>query len=177
MVSILTVLDITFSVPDFYCKVSPLVKPYLKEDLIRLNDKAVIYNCLVDPIPREIWNFVSGLFSIYNSTPMQYFYLGQVYTTELIVALENRRTLEKLGGGKNSLFSVVSGTESTMAGNSTSDIKISKVKSDSILSKEAPINAVIRKLVNLGLNEEVEDKLLSFKNILTKMDTFKRLGN
>uniref|UniRef100_A0A915EWN8 non-specific serine/threonine protein kinase n=1 Tax=Ditylenchus dipsaci TaxID=166011 RepID=A0A915EWN8_9BILA len=125
-VSILVVLDTTFTTSDFYCKLTPLVKVYLTENLIRLNDKTVIYNCLVEPIPRDIWNFV---------------------------VCHNLRPIYPVGSRSKS--------------NSQSSTDMST-------SKEPALNSAIRKLLNLGLTEEIEDKLLTFKNILTKMDTYRK---
>lgn len=68
VVNILTVVDTTFNVSEFYCKISPLVAPFLRESLIRMNDRAVVYHCLVEPIPRAIWEFVVGMGLLHYDT-------------------------------------------------------------------------------------------------------------
>jgi hypothetical protein len=54
------VLDSIFTLADVYCKLVPLARDYLTEPLIRLNDKEVVLSCLVEPIPRQIWDLVIG---------------------------------------------------------------------------------------------------------------------
>lgn len=61
-VNILTILDSTFCVSDFYCKLTPIIKPLLKTKLIRFNNKFAIYTSLVEPISRQIWNYLIGIF-------------------------------------------------------------------------------------------------------------------
>lgn len=39
-----------------------------------------------------------------------------------------------------------------------------------LMDKEASLESAVRKLANLGLNEEVEDKLLTFKSVLSKIN-------
>ena len=67
----------------------PHVKPFLRENLIRLNDKAAIHECLVQPIPRVAWDLV----------------YGYRYPEDLLRELRSRRTLNQLGGGSNAFFS------------------------------------------------------------------------
>lgn len=72
--------------------------------------------------------------------------------------MDNRRTLDKLGGGRNSLFS----TLSTRFDNDITDVRNTK--------RELPLETDIRVLMNMGMDEKIEDKLLAFKNIIIKMD-------
>lgn len=60
VVNLLCILDSAFSIADVYCKLMPLVRPYLTESLIRMNERAVVRSCLVPPIPRQAWDFVVG---------------------------------------------------------------------------------------------------------------------
>ncbi|KAI6188317.1 Non-specific serine/threonine protein kinase [Aphelenchoides besseyi] len=89
VVNILTVLDSIFTVADVYCELIPLVRPYLTEPLIRLTDNDVVFSCLVEPIPRQIWDLVIGYDKV----------------TDLLREFEEQRTLDKLGGGRYSFFS------------------------------------------------------------------------
>lgn len=85
---ILKVLDEIFPFADVYCRLMPDVKPFLKENLVRLNDKAAIHECLTEPIPRQAWKLVFDC----------------KYPEELFKELEGRRTLNKLGGGRHASF-------------------------------------------------------------------------
>ncbi|KAE9548761.1 hypothetical protein FO519_008034 [Halicephalobus sp. NKZ332] len=87
-VDILKVLDEIFPFADVYCRLMPYVKPFLKENLVRLNDKAAIHECLSEPIPRQAWKLVFDC----------------KHPQELFKELEGRRTLNKLGGGRHALF-------------------------------------------------------------------------
>lgn len=75
--------------------------------------------------------------------------------------MDNRRTLDKLGGGRNSLFSTLSHTGS-----------MSRLDTDVLRNtkRELPLETDIRVLMNMGMDEKIEDKLLAFKNIIIKMD-------
>lgn len=149
VVNILTGLESTFSIADIYCKLTPLVKPFLKEQLIRLNNRDVIYETLVKPIERQIWDLLAKESS--NSD-------------ELIAAIEDRRTLEKLGGGRNSLFSI------NLKPPTTADIQ-SNPHRDSVDSRHH-IDVLLRKLQNMGMDNQLEEKLIAFKHILSRMDKF-----
>jgi len=87
-VDILKVLDEIFPFADVYCRLMPDVKRFLKENLVRLNDKAAIHECLVEPIPRQAWKLVFDC----------------KYPQELFKEIEGRRTLNKLGGGRHASF-------------------------------------------------------------------------
>lgn len=63
--NILVVLQSTFNVSDFYCKITPLVRNYLTENLIMLNNLEIVYESLVPPIPRQIWEFITGKYHIF----------------------------------------------------------------------------------------------------------------
>uniref|UniRef100_A0A914HKS3 non-specific serine/threonine protein kinase n=1 Tax=Globodera rostochiensis TaxID=31243 RepID=A0A914HKS3_GLORO len=102
LVNILTILetDSCFTIADIYCKLTPLVTTFLRHPLIRLDCRDVLYETLVQPISRQIWDFICE----------------QNNSAELITLIEERKTLEKLGGatkgnsGSNNslLFNVIS---------------------------------------------------------------------
>uniref|UniRef100_A0AC34QCW1 Uncharacterized protein n=1 Tax=Panagrolaimus sp. JU765 TaxID=591449 RepID=A0AC34QCW1_9BILA len=142
-VDILKVLDEIFSFADVYCRLMPYVKPYLKENLIRLNDKAVIHECLIESIPRQAWKLV----------------IDCKYPKELFKELEGRRTLNKLGGGKNSLFS-------------TSPIDLGN-KTASRMAIESTLR-LLNNYVKENENTTLEEKILAFSNILLKKVPMKK---
>jgi hypothetical protein len=76
----------------------------------------------------------------------------QSKSAELIAAIEDRRTLEKLGGGKNSLFSVTH-TPAT---------------------DSRHLDSMMKKLQNMGMDEQLEEKLIAFKSLLGRMDRFRK---
>lgn len=84
-----------------------------------------------------------------------------------MTAIEERRTLEKLGGGKNSLFSAISNTQKKVG-----EPRLPEDKGST--KQAAKINSLMRKLHGMGLNEQDEDKLLASKILFTRMDRFKR---
>ncbi|CAD5210944.1 unnamed protein product [Bursaphelenchus okinawaensis] len=141
VINLLSVLDASFTLADMYCKLMPLVKKYLKQPLIRLNERAVVSSCLINQISRQIWDVVINMDNI----------------QQFIKELDDRRTLEKLGGGRASIFSAGSPNQDTMAKNVSSQMDM-----------------MIKKLKNLGLNEEVEEQLLSFKFAFSKWDQSKK---
>lgn len=170
MVNILVVLDTKLSVADFYCKVIPLLREFFTEQLIRLNNRAVIYQCLSKPIPRLVWNAVLGehLPLSLLGVDISLHCLDYAYTAELLAALEHKKMIEKLGGGKNSLFSAVTPISSTMQpGDATLH---GGSKRNSHAQRDAQIAAMVKKLANLGLDGSMEHKLLTFGELLTKMD-------
>lgn len=79
--------------------------------------------------------------------------------------MDNRRTLDKLGGGRNSLFSTISHTDSVLRFDSMTN---EATRNNS--KRELSLEMDIRVLMNMGMDEQIEDKLLSFKNIIIKMD-------
>lgn len=91
--------------------------------------------------------------------------LGNKYVADLIAELESRRTLDKLGGGRNSLFSATATTLNRPA----------RIECYGQADKDSAVDSAVRKLVNNGLTEELEDKILAFKNILVKMEFFRKL--
>ncbi|CAD5215397.1 unnamed protein product [Bursaphelenchus xylophilus] len=139
VINLLSVLDASFPLADMYCKLMPLVKKYLRENLIRLNERSVVASCLVKPISRQIWDFVTSLDNI----------------PEFIKELNDRRTLDKLGGGRASMFS---------AGSPSQDDK-------NVMNS---MDLLIKKLTNLGLTDDVEEQLLSFKSVFNKWDQTKK---
>lgn len=74
VVNILTILESSFSIADIYCKLTPLVTPFLREPLIRLNCRDVVYETLVSPIDRKTWDFIYGN----NSIRFSYVFLVKV---------------------------------------------------------------------------------------------------
>jgi hypothetical protein len=81
---------------------------------------------------------------------------------DLLHTLERRRTIEKLGGGRNSIFS---------AGTSPDSHRIDP--SRATLS-DAISDPIIRKLTNLGMTEQIVDQLLSIQTLLRKLSATKR---
>uniref|UniRef100_A0A1I8B8H4 non-specific serine/threonine protein kinase n=1 Tax=Meloidogyne hapla TaxID=6305 RepID=A0A1I8B8H4_MELHA len=137
VVNILTVLESLFSIADIYCKLVPLLQPFLKEQLIRLNCFDLIYETLEPPISRQIWDLL----------------LKERYSFELISAIEERKTVEKLGGGNDSYFSSL--------GSLSSNIKNSRYKVDSLM----------RKIKNMGSTDERLDiKLIALKHLLGRIE-------
>uniref|UniRef100_A0A914D2B2 non-specific serine/threonine protein kinase n=1 Tax=Acrobeloides nanus TaxID=290746 RepID=A0A914D2B2_9BILA len=151
VINILSVLNTIFSVADVYCRLMPLVNHYLKESLINFSDKLVLYQCLSEPIPRQIWKIITE----------------QPNITQLLNEMENRRTIDKLGGGRNSLFSATA----TSSGSISSRLGGDRLGHS---RKSSDIESTLKKLTNCGLTEHLEDKVISFKNILTKIDTSKQ---
>jgi hypothetical protein len=95
--------------------------------------------------------------------------LGLSYASAIIQTLENRKTLDKLGGGPNSLFSVASSAPS-----SSSYLPMEIESRSGGTDKQLQVDATIRNLKNIGMNEHTEDKLLVFKNIIRKIDLFRK---
>lgn len=80
--------------------------------------------------------------------------------------------MEKLGGGKNSLFSLTSSASTASTYNLT---ERSFDRHSTSSDNQSQVEATIRKLRNMGMNEHIEDKLLAFKNILLKMDLSRKM--
>uniref|UniRef100_A0A914MAF7 non-specific serine/threonine protein kinase n=1 Tax=Meloidogyne incognita TaxID=6306 RepID=A0A914MAF7_MELIC len=140
-VNILTVLESSFSIADIYCKLVPLLQPFLKEQLIRLNCFDLIYETLEQPISRQIWDLL----------------LKEHHSFELISAIEERKTVEKLGGGNDSYFSSL--------GSLSANIKNNRYKIDSLM----------RKIKNTGSTDERLDiKLIAFKHLFGRIEKSKR---
>uniref|UniRef100_A0A915ES12 non-specific serine/threonine protein kinase n=1 Tax=Ditylenchus dipsaci TaxID=166011 RepID=A0A915ES12_9BILA len=158
------------------------LKPFLQQGLQDLKEFVVLQAlccihalCDEELLPKSIiCDLMHDVFPFLVHPRHLNFVVCHNFTADLVVALENRRTLEKLGGGKNSLFSATSLT-SPVGSRSKSN---SQSSTDMSTSKEPALNSAISlaflKLLNLGLTEEIEDKLLTFKNILTKMDTYRK---
>ncbi|CAK5037531.1 unnamed protein product [Meloidogyne enterolobii] len=140
-VNILTVLESSFSIADIYCKLVPLLQPFLKEQLIRLNCFDLIYETLEQPISRQIWDLL----------------LKEHHSFELISAIEERKTVEKLGGGNDSYFSSL--------GSLSASVKNNRYKMDSLM----------RKIKNTGSTDERLDiKLIAFKHLFGRIEKSKR---
>ncbi|KAI6184097.1 Non-specific serine/threonine protein kinase [Aphelenchoides bicaudatus] len=150
-VSILSLLDSILSVADVYCKLVPLVSKFLTEPLIRLNDKEVVLSCLVDPVPRQIWDL----------------FVGCEHIDSLLHTIEKQQTIDKLGGGRHSLFS---------AGTSPDSVPhiLGRIDPTHSLVADVVIEPIIRKLKNLGMNEQIESQLLSARSLLKKLNMTKR---
>ncbi|KAL3105847.1 hypothetical protein niasHT_026622 [Heterodera trifolii] len=173
VINILTILETSagigcaFTVADIYCKLTPLVTPFLRQPLIRLNNRAVLYESLVPPIGRQIWDFICE----------------QNNSAELVTLIEERKTLEKLSGGGGgamkssenrkanvnlSIFNVISINASFDTDAEQQD-KVAKGT-----DKTTKADGLLRKLHAMGLSEQDEHKLLAFSGLLNRMDRFRR---
>uniref|UniRef100_A0A914Z677 Non-specific serine/threonine protein kinase n=1 Tax=Panagrolaimus superbus TaxID=310955 RepID=A0A914Z677_9BILA len=126
----------------------PNVKPFLRENLIRLSDKAAIHECLVEPIPRAAWDLV----------------YSYEYPNELIRKLQVNQTLDKLGGGRNAAAFV------------EKEPQIAPTKLLKISSKST-VDNIVRKLANFANEGEegiLEEKIIAFQPILEKKIIIKR---
>ncbi|KAI3421161.1 phosphoinositide-3-kinase, regulatory subunit 4 [Globodera pallida] len=170
LVNILTILetDSCFTIADIYCKLTPLVTTFLRQPLIRLDCRDVLYETLVQPISRQIWDFICE----------------QNNSAELITLIEERKTLEKLGGatkgnsGSNNslLFNVISSVATMHHFDeklNVADGKLPKGKSTTG-GGGTKVDGLLRKLHGMGLSDQDEDKLLAFKGMLSRMDRFRR---
>jgi phosphoinositide-3-kinase regulatory subunit 4 len=144
-VDILKILDEIFPFADILCRLMPNVKPFLRENLIRLSDKAAIHECLVEPIPRAAWDLV----------------YSYEHPTELIRKLQDNQTLDKLGGGRNASFLQAEDPP-------LKPLKISsKSAVDNIVRKLA-------NFANEGEEGILEEKIIAFQPILEKKMIVKR---
>lgn len=126
----------------------PYVKPFLRENLIRLSDKAAIHECLVEPIPRSAWDLV-------------YLYENPA---ELFESLGITRTFDKLSGGRHGLFSTSPPLDSEVLTR-----KQSKLPSRT--------DSIVRKLANFANEGEegiLEEKIMAFAPILLKKVIIKK---
>lgn len=76
-------------------------------------------------------------------------------------ALLARRTLDKLGGGRYSMFSAGSGSPELSLAQGSGPL-------------DGPTDVVFKKLANLGLTVQVEDQLLSFDRLFNKIAQSKK---
>lgn len=160
-------LDSIFPIADVYCKLVPLVRPYLTESLIRLNDKEVVFSCLVDPVPRKVWESVIGTFFTCPSLSLFLCCLECEQIDNLLHIIEKQRTIDKLGGGRHSFFSAGTSPDSMPQAMNRFD------PSHSLVS-DVVIEPIIKKLKILGMNEQIEDQLLSAQSLLKKLSASKR---
>uniref|UniRef100_A0A0N5ASF0 non-specific serine/threonine protein kinase n=1 Tax=Syphacia muris TaxID=451379 RepID=A0A0N5ASF0_9BILA len=135
VVNIVCLLDKIFNIADVYCKLQPVIKGYLNENLICFSRKLIVSACLKPPIPRNIWSY------IVEKTPVD----------QLMKYIINQHMLISLNGGSNSVFTAN--------------------RSDRLISP--PLKSCLERLKNLGLNDDYEEKLIKFGNILTKMYIFR----
>ena len=146
---ILKILDLIFPFADILCRLMPNVKPFLRENLIRLNDKAAIHECLVEPIPRAAWELV------YNyKNP-----------TQLISELGNRLTLNQISGGRNGMLSA----------SPPDDVFADKLSAPK--SSNHSLENILIKLSNFASEGEeaaLEKKILAFTPIFSKKRIFKK---
>ncbi|CAJ0607230.1 unnamed protein product [Cylicocyclus nassatus] len=61
VIELLILLDSRWALADIQCRLLPMVRPYLNEALLRLNNKLVVSTCLKQPIPRDTWKKVTEL--------------------------------------------------------------------------------------------------------------------
>ncbi|VDK40431.1 unnamed protein product, partial [Cylicostephanus goldi] len=61
VIELLILLDSRWALADIQCRLLPMVRPYLNESLLRLNNKLVVATCLKQPIPRDTWKKVTEL--------------------------------------------------------------------------------------------------------------------
>jgi phosphoinositide-3-kinase regulatory subunit 4 len=47
-----------FNIADVHCKLLPLIQPFLRRKVIRVNDEANLLNALSDRLPRPIYDYV-----------------------------------------------------------------------------------------------------------------------
>jgi len=86
------------------------------------------------------------------------FFKEEHHSFELISAIEERKTVEKLGGGNDSYFSSL--------GSLSANIKNNRYKIDSLM----------RKIKNTGSTDERLDiKLIAFKHLFGRIEKSKRL--
>ncbi|VDK88257.1 unnamed protein product, partial [Onchocerca ochengi] len=133
--NILSTLDAKFNVADILCKVMPVVEPYIKERLIRLQNKFVVTASLRPYIPRPIWNYVVNISSVKSL-------LNFIADKQIYIALD---------GNSDSMFST----------------------SKKYQPISAQLESCLKHLENLGLDHNIEDKLVRFENIITKMIHFR----
>uniref|UniRef100_A0A914VQF4 non-specific serine/threonine protein kinase n=1 Tax=Plectus sambesii TaxID=2011161 RepID=A0A914VQF4_9BILA len=136
-VSFLSALEKTLNVADMHCKVMPIVNPYLKQPLIKLDRKSILLRCVKEPLPRPVWDMVVR-------SPLM---------LDLLDFLSAKTMMRELGGGSQSLFA-------TAAANP-------------VQPESADLARLYSKLVNLGLSDEGEEKLLAFRDLLLKMRKLK----
>uniref|UniRef100_A0AC34GB87 PXA domain-containing protein n=1 Tax=Panagrolaimus sp. ES5 TaxID=591445 RepID=A0AC34GB87_9BILA len=144
-VDILKILDEIFPFADILCRLMPNVKPFLRENLIRLSDKAAIHECLVEPIPRAAWDLV----------------YSYEYPIELIQKLQYNQTLDKLGGGRNAA-AFERESQPTKPSKSSSKSTV-----DNVVRKLA-------NFANEGEEGILEEKIIAFQPILEKKIIVKR---
>lgn len=102
-----------------------------------------------------IW---SAIVDIPFSTSFFTYLSDQNNAGELIAAIEERRTLEKLGGGKNSLFSAVVAAAHHSVGAADGGANCFSNKGASGGKQTAPlVDTLLKKLNGMGLNEQVEE--------------------
>ena len=173
--NLLTVLNSIFSIADVYCKLLPLVRPYLTEPLLRLNDREVVTNCLVEPIPRNLFDQVLGeqkLSPVYAKRAKKICFLNYAESgkaRELMSELQKRRTLDKLGGGRASYFSTAGHTEPS---ESPPRRSAAQMMGGSAALADSTFDALTKKLH--GLSESVEDHLLALGGLFNRTEPTKR---
>ncbi|OZC11786.1 hypothetical protein X798_00967 [Onchocerca flexuosa] len=157
--NILSTLDTKFNVADILCKVMPAVEPYIKERLIRLRNKFVVTASLRSYIPRPIWNYVVNISSVKS----------------LLNFIADKRIYIALDGNSDSMFSTCK--KLTLFVYVLILVIVESLRRFYYLFIYQPISAqlesCLKHLENLGLDHNIEDKLVRFENIITKMIHFR----
>ena len=92
---------------------------------------------------------------------------GCEHIDHLLHTIEKQRTIDKLGGGRHSFFSSGASPDSIPQ-------TFNRIDPTHSMVEDVILEPVIRKLKNLGMNEQVEDQLLSVQSLLKKLGASKR---
>ncbi len=137
---------------DVHCKVMPLVNGYLRQPLIKLDKEAVILRCLRDPLGRSVWDMV----------------VRSPFMLELMDFLRDKHLLRQLSLSPAQPmlgFALEGGADGGGFGFA--------VGQPPMVPENPQLANFYQKLINQGLSEESEERLLAFRETLVKMRKMK----